>query len=74
MKPGRTLTVQQLTSSQEGKPVFRATCSYRADVDGGDEYEVALDAGGRSLTRGVMRDRTMRIVATMTQELIVTPS
>lgn len=185
VKAGRTVTVHQVESSQEGKPVFRATCSSMADVDGGYEYEMALGAGappmpeeleqwgdvgpfagawigptpqrddgtyaathrtwlrtirpidedpalhtafiayfsdmtgpasrplllepdltgivsldhaiwfhrpvraddwiyyeldcvlntgGRSLTRGVMRDRSMRIVATMTQELIVTPS
>jgi len=45
VKVGRTVTLQQVESSQGGKAVFRATCAYTADVDGGYEYQSALDAG-----------------------------
>lgn len=40
VKDGRTVCLRSIESSQEGAAVFRATCSFMADADGGYEYEV----------------------------------
>ena len=34
LKAGRTLTINQVTASQDGKPVITATCSFTTDTDG----------------------------------------
>jgi acyl-CoA thioesterase-2 len=34
LKAGRTLTIQDVTASQDGKPVMAATCSFTTDTDG----------------------------------------
>ena len=34
LKAGRTLTIHDVTASQDGKPAIRATCSFTTDTDG----------------------------------------
>ncbi len=44
LRDGRTFTTRHVVSSQNGRPVFWATCSFHADEDG-DEYQRAADLG-----------------------------